>query len=705
MKTVTAVFSSNSVNRYGMIMPVPVLESCLNQAWKRPLPASIGHDIHRARGWNSTIALHLQPTLARVFGTVNYAENSKDIELVQHVVDEAIAHRVSELEKTKVDELRKRLAEQLSPNAQLHAQGCAAFYDVGLASRVFSSLFASRDKDGLVPLRELNCVAPGIFEKDGLLLFAHQFFRRSLSRFNTLNDPFLARLEASAKDNNLDIRIALDADLVGHPTTILKNIELQYWWGPHFSDKLDEIHFGVTRHEASQSECFFNAISATEFWWYEQDGRKTFECEEIRDLDVPSMGQSGAHFGCRFIHSILDTSHCQSIHLDGAVRLYTEDLMLERVEKDILHFGRRAEYTKLWRIDGLLPVDAWKALINDYYRDNHLVGEYFGGKEENEEFSRPSAIKIDEACSIHEFAPCTMARGDGVRIAISYHTQNENTFERVIVPMERYNKGEGWVHYVEACTIEIVKLVRRRGEAVEFPEGVPVIAFEDMVTNLPLIEHCGSDSIHQAQITLEVIRDYCLALQHGRNDRMIAFHISSRFQDRDVYFSFAGHIDDMIVWLQSGLAILPQSIETIGRWTDKIYEFLTATFPKARDIPPLENMIKTSGLLTVDRKFLLPGEFIIQHSKQQLPVISLVRCPTIEKALPLVKEKGLVVAMAFIIKESECQKCHKSYNTCSCIKMIDAGVGQYITDAVPFGVFWTDRSARSATPVRELPEG
>ena len=74
--------------------------------------------------------------------------------------------------------------------------GCAASHDKELAVKTFKEIFAQHDKDGLVPLSILKPIAPGVFEKDGLLLFAHPFFRRSLSRFNSLNASFLEVLQS-----------------------------------------------------------------------------------------------------------------------------------------------------------------------------------------------------------------------------------------------------------------------------------------------------------------------------------------------------------------------------------------------------------------------------------------------------------------------------------------------------------------------------
>ena len=97
-------------------MPVPVLESSLNQAWNKPLPSSIGHDIHRATGWNTVIALHLQPGVARLFGAVHYAENPEEMEVVRNILDETISRNIADLDQEKVTELTKRLGTALSAN-------------------------------------------------------------------------------------------------------------------------------------------------------------------------------------------------------------------------------------------------------------------------------------------------------------------------------------------------------------------------------------------------------------------------------------------------------------------------------------------------------------------------------------------------------------------------------------------------------------
>jgi hypothetical protein len=41
-------------------------------------------------------------------------------------------------------------------------------------------------------------------------------------------------------------------------------------------------------------------------------------------------------------------------------------------------FGRRSNYTKLFRIDGKLTLSDWKSLTTNYLQGNPLIYEYFG---------------------------------------------------------------------------------------------------------------------------------------------------------------------------------------------------------------------------------------------------------------------------------------------------------------------------------------
>jgi hypothetical protein len=264
MKPIVAVINSNLVNRQGSIFPVPVLESMLNQGWNDPRPSNIGHDTHRPVGYAEILALHLQPRLARLIGRIWTVENERDAAIVEKIVQRFHTRQNAEADPEKCERLRSLLKGHISSDAVVRVPSCVAFLDEGLAKRAFPTIFGQADKDGLIPLASLNPVLPGVYKHGDLLLFAHQYLRRALSRFNTLNEPFLKRFQEL--DKNLHLRIALDESLVGLADTLLNAIELQYWWGPKFTAELPGISLGVTQHGNTEFERIYNGISRTEFW-------------------------------------------------------------------------------------------------------------------------------------------------------------------------------------------------------------------------------------------------------------------------------------------------------------------------------------------------------------------------------------------------------------------------------------------------------
>ncbi len=281
---------------------------------------------------------------------------------------------------------------------------------------------------GLFTLKTLIPIGPGVFRHDDLVFFAHPFLRRSLSRLNSLNSPFLVRLQqlAAAK---LNVKIALDPDMVGLASSYSDYFEFEYWWGPKFTDDLTQIPVGIARHEAEEDQRLFHGISRTEFWWQSRDEQHIFEVEELRD--IPTAPQGGSNYGCRYVHSIIDEAESYTKHFDGAIRMYTEDKMLERLDTNIRDAGRHSLYTKLWRIDGVIDTAAWKALLTDYFRDNQLVGEYLGATPEGFRDSlaaidlpvvEPRQETVDETLTpmLQEYVPYSMSKGSGVRLALSF---------------------------------------------------------------------------------------------------------------------------------------------------------------------------------------------------------------------------------------------------------------------------------------------
>ena len=107
-------------------------------------------------------------------------------------------------------------------------------------------------------------------------------------------------------------------------------------------------------------------------------------------------------------------------HLDGAIRAYSDEKMLHRMEIPLDQCERDTVYTKLWRIDGDMPVSLWKELITHYYRDNMLVGEYFGGHDEKFEKIVIEEKEENVVRDINKYIPVNMSQGDGIRVLFKF---------------------------------------------------------------------------------------------------------------------------------------------------------------------------------------------------------------------------------------------------------------------------------------------
>ena len=693
MKCKLAVFNGSGVNRYGMAFTVGALESGLEQSWKYGVPSCISHDLHRPIAWSKGMALYLEPGLVRLAGLVFSPENTEDEEELQQIFQARMQVRLQEAFEPHAEELYQKLSGFLSKDNYPLMPACAALVDNELALRTFPDIFKNQDKNGLIPLANLNPIGPGAFENNGLLLFAHPFFRRSLSRHNSLNTAFLSRLQQVALLEGLETKIALDPDMIGLASTYNEYIELEYWWGPKFNDELSEIKFGVTKHTATDDQIMFHGISATEFWWHNQNEIKTLECEEIRDL--PSLGISNDSFGCRYVHSMLDPNKAIPNHLDGAVRLYDESTMVERLETDIAKSGKISNYNKIWRIDGEINISVWKQLLNDYFRDNRLVGEYLGGEDNNEYNTPRELITTTYTAPLSKFIPCNMEGYDGIRISVSYHDKtNHNKNLISFIPADFITNDDGRFNYIEYDSIEVAKILRKNGYEVFIPDDVMLLAFEDMLLNFPRIHHSGDNSVGLAQVTQKIFLSLCKAWSAREDNRVISFTISIEYDDKEVYFSFAGHVNDLLIWFESKEATLPSSQDTLGQWAENASHYIDNTFKKSIDNPSLHDLLKKDGMLVFPRRFLKKNEFRMRYDENAGSLISDLMIPKDDTDLFEILNSGkLTVACAFWVRDSKCSKCHASYHLCNCSKFLEDDVVQNMTDVPILGPFWTNRKA------------
>jgi len=408
---------TDEINLYGHKFSIEGMYSSYEDIWEEGIPSFLNHDHRKHLGWTKLSGLYLEPHKAYLMNSIMIGESEAERSKLQKLSYQQLYDKRVVSQQSKYDELKEKLGGLLSTESKPCWVNAVSYYDVGIVQRAIPNISASLMK-GLMPLSKINYIQPGVYEKDGWLLFAHQYFRRGLSYLNTLNEPFLDLLQKC--DEKTNPRIALDFNCIGLLGTQSRELEYSYWWGPKFNDDLSKIPYGVTAYKNDHYDGLLSDILQTEFGWYRQDGIQTFECEEVTDIaNIEIKGNE--KYGCRFTHSMINADTGLPTHLDGAIRAYTTDEMISRLDLDIKHSGRHTEYTKLWRIDGDIEIGLWKSLITNYYRDNMQVGEYFGGVDSKLDLRhtrRDNALSAPSVFSLKSFIPVNMDAKDGLRISV-----------------------------------------------------------------------------------------------------------------------------------------------------------------------------------------------------------------------------------------------------------------------------------------------
>ena len=421
MQRSLGVFGSDQVNRYRILIPASELmrshEVHVREAILADLPLGmpsyIQHDMHRLHGWSRQLGLYLDSRMVRVLGQIEKPDNADDLERLRALSDK-YWEQFHQSAMPFEDDLKARAKIENASNAQMLQIEAAVIKSPGIARELYPDLFdpetASVDKDGLVDfsalLERFTQIQPGVFHdpEPDLLIFAHRFFRKSLSHRNKLNSDFLETFAHTAETfSNIRARLRLDPDIVGHPESAKNLLELEYWRGPKYDDVISNIPDGVSEHKSDADMRHFHGVDRTQIWWKRPESRldehgrsieyRTFEIEEL--IEHPSGGLVSDQFGCRYAHAEYSDDENAITHFDGAIRAYDGDVFLERIDTSIDRAGKYANYTKLFRFDGPLPVQSWKSILTNYFRGNDLVPEYLGALHSSQTNERKDAEEFE----------------------------------------------------------------------------------------------------------------------------------------------------------------------------------------------------------------------------------------------------------------------------------------------------------------------
>lgn len=700
MEKYQGVAITDGVNRKNHMLPFSTIIKSYHDSWNSIIPMNLGHDRTKPIGYSMLTGIYMEPGKAYVTNESAIMETKEEHDKMCKMIKAYDYKIFCEEHKKELDILIEKLSFVLSDKYCVAPVGQAvAIKDKDIVYRLFPE-WSKTIKDGLVDARELEPIytknengkkgilVPGVYYKEGHLLFAHQFFRRSLSILNTTNEEFFNSFEKIRDIPTVKMQLALDMDMVGLVGTEQPEVEYQYIRGPHFNDDLTCIPEGVTCHENEHYDNVFSNLLSTQFFWHMQDGKRTFECEELCDKENITFddGQTML-WGCRYVHSMINPSTGLPTHLDGAIRIYNDEQILARIDSktDISKCGKNSKYIKLWRIDNDFNVAMWKELISSFYRENGLIGEYFGGVDEKyDQIKKESDEHNTVVKKPNIFAHIELNEGDGVRIYFRYKSKFDIIADRDI---GIYNKDSfilqdgRKVKMLDADTVTLLKYLKRKGLSLRMPT-TSLIAFEDMIFNFPTL--CCK-SLQVADVVITAIKELCQAWVRNQDDRLVSFGLMVNLAAEAVHISFAGHVNDF----EKLFNVIPKLSEVaFEEWIETVYQE-NNKFKLGGDYPDKFRLIH--GDVVCFKRFIVNPNKIRKLWVENGSVYAQFNM-TKEEGDELLQHK-IIGAPFYKINQDRCNKCGRDYAQCTCVKFIDENVSDEVVKADLLGLIWTNRNA------------
>lgn len=690
MKNYLGILLTDAKNRDGYIVPFPVLAKSVAENALAGMPSLIDHDFHKPLGWIFPFGVFIEPGISKVVGNSFLCTEEGDSKLIFPKIAARLEKLNTEDCAEHIVEFKELLGEEYSERGKFISKGCVAYTCPGITSKIFTALFENVDKSGLVNLDEIlkdfDYAGSGIFKSKNseFSIYCHQYFNRNLSLSNNFNTYFIDEFLKLKSNTEVTLRIAIDENILGLSKTFMGVLEFDYWWGPKFDDDVSTLPNQVTKYECNEDQKFFSDVSGTEFWWKtDNDTNRVLEVEEIRER--PSFGIGKDAYGCRYIHSIYDTKHQLFKHFDGAVRVYSEDKIMERWGVDISKAGKDTIYKKLFRVDGKLPLADWKKLCILYFKGNPLLFEYFGAKEEYESLQQPTVAMSVES----ELIPNKITVDDGIRLFASYHAKDEpaELFERKIVVSDVINSEQlEPMDVVEYDVIEIKKALMRIGQDLHIPSDINFIKPYDFYTNYPIILHGKENTASLIEGTLKAFK-MVFDSQHKYLNKSISFTLGWEMEGFETRLSFFGKCTELLKWLQINSS-LPVVHDDFLKWLEVQRKWIYENYNGNNK--DFNHLLKTDGVLYIKRTPILPKDVKFFESEQEISYKLLIQENS--EVGKLLSDGKLFSSHVVLIEEATCSKTKENYFTSATSKFLDEDVSMELRKVDLLGFFWTDEA-------------
>lgn len=250
------------------------------------------------------------------------------------------------------------------------------------------------DKDGVFSFKELlkhfsfgN--REGHLYSEQFVVIAHPHFRRAYHGLNNFYPRFIELFFPYARNRD-DCYIALDPDRVRIDVEHYAYAEMDTWFGPRFSDAVENISCGIGKLRPSGDldaqflNGFFSDAYALDYKWSEKDGIRSFQALELKTDRVQVQVGDEWLYPARYVHAEYDLHKRAFRHFDGSVQYFDEPTYLARRDADF-NFNLKgprqikAPSTKLFKINGSTSVASWVELTSHFFSANPLIIEYFTG--------------------------------------------------------------------------------------------------------------------------------------------------------------------------------------------------------------------------------------------------------------------------------------------------------------------------------------
>lgn len=686
MKSDIIFFASDAINKYGYFIDIQAFEKLIKDVNKGGVPMLIAHDFHRPVGWSRPFGVFIKPGIAFMASSREIVENQSDQNLVITRVNHFLHDRYESSFLPIHDEFVKSLVSPVEEDSIKLDCGCAAIFEKDIVVHEFPDFFDKSvlDKSGLFPLSyiltEFEYHMQGVFKhkRRPLCVFAHEYFRRSQSRLNNLFFTFLDELMTLSGDPDVGIRIRLDLDLIGYAPSYKEIGELAYHYGPKYNDNIDQIKHGITRHQCSEFDRRFSGVASMEFYGKHDENEFTFEAEEIKDFPA---AETDEHYACRYVHAIFDKQNKIFNHFDGAIRSYDFESLTTRVSQTFLEYGRKAEYLKLFRIDGKLPIDKWKTLVTHFYQENPLIYEYFeidvSGLKSN--FREKPLIK--------ELLPYEIEEEDGLRIFLSYHEIfHPINNGRYVDAFDVFSDDKGDCQFLEHNIFELKFSLAKLGEDLSMPGEIDFVKFDDNLWNIPSIMHAGENQNDLVAGTIKAMKNLFASMIDRGIYKTISLTLSYIIDGRIARISSFGSIGNQLDWLAT-FDSLPTTETALTEWVTCQRKYLDQykwTEGNAMD----EALLQHDGVLYMKRVQLLTGYEVIPDDKGGLS-IRLSEPGLSAEIMKLALGRKVRPVIAVKIEKAIWSDNGADYFSSNKSKWMDEVTGNLaVIECTPLGVFW-----------------